>query len=261
MEYPVLRLCFTEQGGIFSLPPNIQDGSLTTVSELHSEGGPISGIYNLLMDLIMFRNDLNVSVTIRKSIGMDGGCLEAMDKNLTDMPIAYYDYPTNIAYEKVFPFQILFESPAGMLHTYRKTNSGGKKKYADLFKNSIKSFTPGLWTAIFFSLLLLAIFLKLRVMLLQKMMTRRKVSFKNDRIQERIKETREPFYQVFCLFFMQDEFDYDMAFPRVISLLVSLSSIVFIPGYFCNLLSTEMVVVEKPVTYCIVCYNSFREKS
>jgi len=76
----------------------------------------------------------------------------------------------------------------------------------------------------------------------------RKVSFKKDRIQERIKETREPFYQVFCLFFMQDEFDYDMVFPRVISLLVSLSSTVFILGYFCNLLSTEMVVVEKPIT-------------
>ena len=59
-------------------------------------------------------------------------------------------------------------------------------------------------------------------------------------------DTSYPFFESFSSFIQHDSSDFSDATRRIITLIISVSSFVIITGYFCNLMATDMVVVDKP---------------
>ena len=59
-------------------------------------------------------------------------------------------------------------------------------------------------------------------------------------------DTSYPFFESFSCFIQQDSNDFSDATRRIITVIISILSFVIIKGYFCSLMATDMVIVDKP---------------
>ena len=59
-------------------------------------------------------------------------------------------------------------------------------------------------------------------------------------------DTSYLFFGPFSFFIQHDSNDFSDTTRRIITLVISVSSFVMITGYFCNLMATDMVLVDKP---------------
>ena len=208
--------------------------------------GALGSPFNLLINAI-WSGSINYTISIASSFGNDG-CQGMIARNQSDASFAMVDFPVNEDYEKVNPVVTLMEEPLFIMQAYNRTH---QRQLVDIAGQSIKSFSISLWMSIVCFVLFMGIFLKIREKVLHNKgpeldyfeMRRdwwlgRKKPWEQD--------TSYPFFESFSFFIQHDSNDFSDATRRIITLIISVSSLVIITGYFCNLMATDMVVVGKP---------------
>ena len=220
METP-LRICTIHVNDIITLREDIPVDQITNIKPYFE--GAASSVANVLMNAI-WSGPINYTISIASSFGTDG-CQGMIAKNQSDASIAIVDFPVNEDYEKVNPVVTLMEEPLIIMQAYNRTH---QKQLADIVRQSLESFSISLWMSIVCFVLFMGIFLKIR--------------------QEIANEecTCYSYFDSFCFFVQHDTNDYPDVTRRTVTLLISVSSFVIITGYFCNLMATDMVVVDKP---------------
>ena len=227
MEAP-LRICYVSLPGTFDLKRGIPIGKVTNVIPRFE--GAISPVVNHVIDHIWPREPVNYTLRVGDSLGTDG-CQGFIAKNQSDLMLGPVDFPVKEEYEKVNPIVTLMEEPLVILQAYNKTRHN--EQLADVVKQSFQSFTVSLWMAIFCFVLVMGTMFVIRREVLQNQM-------------DGEEEDGPSFFYAFVCFVQQDSKDFFDITRNILTLILSVASFVFITGYFCNLMATDMVVVDKP---------------
>ena len=237
----VFRLCFVKLRTLADFEPDHVEGQVY-------EGrprlkGPVATTAETMISMVFPRKVSNYSLRLEKNMGdfdeltgLYDGCLGSVQRNESDAVVIPVAFPTQ-DYEKINPAQIIIQEPLTILQGYKPTTRTG---YADTLKAAVPAFTPGLWMLMFWTLIVFMILFKLKVSFrnsLKKVMKRKKRTKKDDST-----------YEVLSLFIQQDSFDYHDRTRSYLSVLITLMSFILI-NYFCNLMSTEQVVVPKPIIF------------
>ena len=224
METP-LRICTVHLQDYITLREDIPIDKVTNIKPYFE--GAQSSVVNVAVNPFWHRS-INYTISIASSFGADG-CQGMIARNQSDASIAVVDFPTNEDYEKVNPVVTLIEEPLAILQAYNRTH---QKKLADIVGQSLQSFSMSLWISIVCFILFMAIFLRIRHSVL------------HDPGEE--EDTSYPFFESFSCFIQHDSNDFSDATRRIVTLIISVSSFIIITGYFCNVMATDMVVVDKP---------------
>ena len=227
MEAP-LRICFVSLPGTFQLRRDIPVGKVINIVP-HFEGA-ISPVVNHVIDHTWSRQPINYTLMVADSLGTDG-CQGFIARNQSDLMLGPVDFPVKEEYEKVNPIVTLMEEPLVILQAYNKTRHN--EQLADVVKQSFQSFTVSLWMAIFCFVLVMGTMFVIRREVLQNQM-------------DGEEEDGPSFFYAFVCFVQQDSKDFFDITRNILTLILSVASFVFITGYFCNLMATDMVVVDKP---------------
>ena len=243
----VVRVCVIEADGIFNLPKDIKPG--VPYHEKIAFTGGIGRYMGLIWDLLYFIDkNLTVSLHVKNSFGSgDDGCLASISKNESDFAVALYDYPYDQDYEKVYPLSILYEEPVVIFQGYNTTS---RINFVDIFRKTLQSFSLSLWLLLLNTLIVISLIMKIGYNYRKKLDLRCKhpLTTRLSRFTQHKKENHYPFYETFSLFMGQNGSEFNTLFGQIISLIISLASFVLIFGYICNLMATDMVVVDKPIT-------------
>ena len=203
--------------------------------------GPLSATAETTLSMIFPRKVFNYSLRLDKNMGdfdeltgLYNGCLGSVQRNQSDAIVIPVAFPTQ-DFERINPAQVITQEPLTILQGYKPTSRIG---YADTLKAALPGFTPGLSMLIFFTLMVFIILFKL------------KASLQNLRYiyskKRKTKKTAYSTYEIMSLFIQQESFDYHERTRSYLSVLVTMMSFILI-NYFCNLMSTEQVVVPKPI--------------
>jgi hypothetical protein len=237
-----VRLCLVSLNQILTLNNDIPEGVISNVRP--SFGGGFSFAADFILD-ILWVDGINYTVVTTKVFGK-GGCQTSIAKNESDFGVAIVDFPIDEDYEKVNPFVTIFEEPLVIVQGYNKTTY--KPNFADLLKKSMSSFSITLWIAILIVLLGISLLFNLKIKLIRTLLpsfsSRR--SYHKNGLRQRGVEHRNPIFEIFSLFLQKHDRLHSDIYRRTLATAMSIASLVIISGYFCNLMSTEMVVVEKP---------------
>ena len=240
METP-LRVCTVDVKNFLALRDDISIGKVNDIKPYLE--GILGSTFNLLVDVI-WSQPINYTISIASSFGTDG-CQGMIAKNQSDVSIALVDFPVNEDYEKVNPIVRFMEEPLFILQAYNRTH---RRQLADIVKQSFQAFSISLWMSIVCFVLFMGIFLKIREKVLHdsepSLQMRRDWRLKGRKPWKQ--NISYPFFESFSFFIQHDSNDFSDATRRVITLIISISSFVIITGYFCNLMATDMVVVDKP---------------
>ena len=243
METP-LRICTIHVKDLVTLREDIRVDKVNYIKPYFE--GAFGSPFNLLINAI-WSGSINYTISIASSFGTDG-CVGMIAKNQSDVSIAIVDFPVNEDYEKVNPIVTLMEEPLAIMQAYNRTHR--RQKLADIVGQSIKSFSISLWMSIVCFVLFMGIFLKIREKVLHDEEPKLDSKMRRDLWLGRRKpwkqDTSYPFFESFSFFIQHDSNDFSDATRRIIRLIISVSSFVIITGYFCNLLATDMVLVDKP---------------
>ena len=245
MEAP-LRFCTIDLQQILEISEDIPINKVTNIKPSFEGGLAFAG--NFLLDVIWSR-PFNYTVIKADRFGSEG-CEGSIARNETDVAVAIIDFPVNEDYEKVNPVFTLFEEPLVILQAYNRTDH--RQKFADIVQLSLASFSFSLWLAILFLLLVIGIIMKISQKAVKpKQPKLTAFEMRRDwymgRKRKVVQESFHPFFETFSCFMQKRERDFEDFPRRLLIFLVSLASLIIVSGYFCNLMSTEMVVVEKPV--------------
>ena len=236
-----LRICTVDVKSVLSLRNDISIDKVNDIKPYLE--GILGSTFNLLVDVI-WSQPINYTISIASSFGTDG-CQGMIAKNQSDVSIALVDFPVNEDYEKVNPIVRFMEEPLFILQAYNRTH---RRQLADIVKQSFQAFSISLWMSIVCFVLFMGIFLKIREKVLQhegpSLRLRRDLWL--GRRKPWKQNTSYPFFESFSFFIQHDSNDFSDATRRIITLTISISSFVIITGYFCNLMATDMVVVDKP---------------
>lgn len=242
----VLRLCVAEVAEIMALDKNYPRGVTNIRPQFVGDFGFLANF--LVEELLVY--DVNFTI-VQESIFGKGGCQTSIANNESDFGIAMVDYPVDEEYEKVNPFITLFEEPLVILQGYNRTTHD--TKFADIIQQSMKSFSMTIWTLLVVLTFFFGLLFKIRQYTENWKPRKRRLLLSRPGVEyfprrkKKPGNSSDPFFQVMSLFMQTDVEDYDDAYRRILSLILSIGSFVVITGYFCNLMSTEMVTVEKPV--------------
>ena len=236
----VFRFCFMRLGNIVEFDPEPDEGSVYEGRPRFK--GPVAAVAETTLTMIFPSKVSNYSVRLEKNVGdfneltgLYDGCLGSVQNNESDAIMVPVAFPTQ-DFERINPVQIVSQEGLTIIQAYKPTTGTG---YADTLKAALPAFTPGLWMLMFFTLIVFMILFKLKVSLrnsLKKVMRRKRRAKKDDST-----------YEVLSLFIQQDSFDYRDRTRRYLSVLITVMSFILINNYFCNLMSTEQVVVPKPI--------------
>ena len=244
MQAP-LRVCVANMAQIITLNEKIPVGKVTNIRPSF-EGG-LGFIGDFLVDTFWFTN-FNYTVIEATSFGI-GGCQTLIVRNESDMAVALVEVPVNEDYDKVHPMFGIFHEPLIILQGYNLTSRN--HNFADILHQSMMAFTLSLWIALAVILFLIGLMFKVRQFTHNwqhstYFINGRFLPWKSKPTTRKNQNTSDPFFQVMSLFMHSEATDYSDAYRRVLSLVVTITSFVVITGYFCNLMSTDMVIVEKP---------------
>ena len=226
MESP-LRVCTVKIDPFFYPKKYIPLNEVTNLKLAFD--GYLRFIPNFFADMTWYSN-VNYTLTLTDSFGNDG-CEGSISRNESDVALGMVDYPIKHDYHQMNPAITVYDEPIVIIQTYNRSNQ--EQKLADIFKTSLESFSPSLWMLIAFFVFIMGILLSVRRLFLKKEM-------KED-------DLRHPYFEAVSCFVQQDQKDYPDSYRRILTLVTSVASFILIIGYFCNLMSTEMVIVEKPV--------------
>ena len=235
----VFRICLLRLGKIVEFDPEPDEGRVYEGRPTFK--GPVAAIAESALVMGFPTKLSNYSVRFEKNFGdfdeltgLYNGCLGSVQRNESDAIMAPVAFPTQ-DFEKINPVQIISQEALTIIQGYKPTYRIG---YADTLKAALPAFTPGLWMLMFLTLMTFMILFKLKVSLqnlLKKVMRRKRRAKKDDST-----------YEVLSLFIQQNSFDYHDRTRSYLSLLITVMSFILINN-FCNLMSTEQVVVPKPI--------------
>ena len=241
-----LRFCIIEIKQILEISEDVPINKVTNIKPSFEGGLAFAG--NFLVDVV-WSQPFNYTIIKADRFGSEG-CEGSIARNETDGAVAIIDFPVNEDYEKVNPVFTLFEEPLVILQAYNRTDH--RQKFADIVQLSLASFSFSLWLAILFLLLVIGIIMKISQKAVKpKQPKLTAFEMRRDwymgRKRKVVQESFHPFFETFSCFMQKRERDFEDFPRRLLIFLVSLASLIIVSGYFCNLMSTEMVVVEKPV--------------
>ena len=240
MSSDVFRFCFVKLRTLADLKPDHVEGHVY-------EGrpgfkGPLAATAETIHSMVFPSKVSNYSVRLKKNMGdfdeltgLYDGCLGSVQRNESDAVVIPVAFPTQ-DFERINPVQIISQEALTIIQGYKPTNRTG---YADTLETALPAFTPGLWMLIFFALMVFMVLFKLKVSFcnsLRKFMRRKRRAKKDNSI-----------YEVLSLFVQQDCIYFRDRTRSYLSLLITVMSFILINSYFCNLMSTEQVVVPKPI--------------
>ena len=236
----VFRFCFMRWGKLVEFDPEPDEGRVYEGRPRFK--GPFSSAVETTLSMAFPSKVSNYSVRIKKNVGdfddqtgQYDGCLGSVQRNESDAMLFPVAFPT-LDFERIYPVQIVSQELLVIIQGYKPTSRTG---YADTLKAAVPAFTPGLWMLVFFTLMVFIVLFKMKVSLrnwVRKLMKRKRRGKKDYST-----------YEVLSLFIQQESFDYHDRTRSYLSLLITVMSFILINSYFCNLMSTEQVVVPKPI--------------
>ena len=189
--------------------------------------GTVSFVSKIIQDyLVSHHLDLNTTVEVTSKVT---GCYDSIRDNRTDFAVSLQTFPIQ-DYESVLPFQVLLESGLQILSPYTLRDLD-HITYTDFFTTSLKSFSKSLWIMIWFVFSVFCFLLWIR----KKVDPRRKY------------EPRSVVFETLCHLAGCETTDFNNKSGRLISFTMTIGFF-FVFAYYLNLMSTEMVVQEKPET-------------
>ena len=202
--------------------------------QVHAEYPKLSGLVvpatNLFLTSLLGNPTPNMSLVFESgtgSVDQDGlpiGCYASVHKNESDIALTPVEYPIK-DYNKVNPVQVIYEGPLSILSVY-KVDDKEPIEYADLLVNSLKSFDMAIWSVFIFTFFVFAGLL---------------VPWK---LLKRTKGYSCPF-ETFCHMIGQESTNFEDRSGRLISFTMTVGCF-FILEFYSNLMSTDLVVVNKP---------------
>lgn len=236
----IYRLCLSVQQGFLSLenPYEWRNG------QVHLDYPPLVGILSEYMSeifpLILGNAAPNISVVTEPlsgstaNSGSPTGCHGSIYRNKSDITLMPVDYPIQ-DYSKVDPIQAVHEGPLNILSIY-KVEEKNDTVYTDLFEESLKSFDTIIWSVSVSSFLAFAGLLVVRKVILREK-----------------SNGYSPLLEMFSHLIGQASTDFNDRPGRVISTVMTIAFFLIL-AFYLNLMSTDLVVVDKPPTI-----NNYRD--
>ena len=224
------RVCMTPQPGALQVeePYKWQNGQVN--AEYPKTSGFIVPITNLFLTSLLGNPAPNMSLIFESgtgSVNQDGsptGCFASVHNNESDIAYTFVEYPIK-DYNKVDPVQVFYEGPLSILSIY-KVDDKESIEYTDLLVNSLKSFDMTIWSVIILTFVVFAGLLFLWNPL-------------------ECTKGHSCLFETFCHMIGQESTNFEDRSGRLISLTMTVSFF-FILAFYLNLMSTELVVVNKP---------------
>ena len=232
---------------IFELNAKIPRNQLTNIKPV-IEGG-MGRHANYLLDSFWFQG-LNYTII---ETPHTQNCVTSVAQNETDYVSTYVEYPAYEDYDKVNPFTTIADGQIAIVQAYNGTDPSTIK--SDIFRTSISRLNWQVWLTLGFLLVCFAFLLKSRQRFLKRSL---RPHWLKIRSTSRNEETLDAFFQVTSSFCQQACKEYQDSFLNVITFWVYVASFFFLTGYFCNVMSTDMIVVHKPDV--IESYDELYEK-
>ena len=226
-ELSYYRICLLHVDGMLEL----KTPQMWTNGQVNQGFPEVKGSASFLGKIIqdfLVRDHLNLNTTIEETSKLTG-CYDSIRDNRTDIAVTLQTFPTQ-DYELVLPYQVLVESGLQILSSYTLRDLD-HITYADFFKTSLKSFSKHLWLLIWVMFWVFCLFLWFR----KKVKPRKKL------------EPRFVVYETLCHLTGSETTDFTDKSGQIISLTMTVGFFVLSCCYM-NLMSTEMVVQEKPET-------------
>ena len=213
--------------------------------------GPLSAIYYEIMQLY-FSTPLPFNYTVVRQTDRGSfqdvngtklftGCYGSITRNQSDLTLMSVDYPVH-DYEEIVPIQLAIESSLAMLQGYNKSHNHIR---ADIFYSGIKSLNNEVWILTFIAILFFALLFRLKETILFRKEQSNKCLIRK---QTKSKGLLHFFAVSLTHFIQQEETEFKDSLRRFCSILLSIFSFIVIQQYFCNQMTADMVVVEKPTT-------------
>ena len=236
----MLRLCIVSVDTLFTINEEVRDGEVTNIKPVL--GGNMGSYMNFALEVFWFEG-LNYTA-IRLDSNKD--CLDSIALNESDYMPVPIGLPVPQDFEKVNPFTILLETKMSMVQAYNRTDHSNMK--TDIFTTSITGLNWKVWLYLFILLVGLVFLLKIRQRFLKRNFLRRhRLDFRRKKsINCRDEETSDACFHVISAFCQQACKEYQDSFLNTITSWVYFLSFFLITGYFCNVMSTDMIVVNKP---------------
>ena len=238
-----MRMCVVNVETVMVLDENIPIEKVTNIKPYFT--GSFDFVPNFIIEVI-YKN-WNYTVVIASTFGK-GGCQTSMANNETDFGAVVVDYPVDEDFEKVDPVITLFEEPLVIVQGYNKTKPNFN--VADILQVSMTSFPLSIWLVLVFMFLVLGLLFKVRqythhwqpptLFRIGGLMTWKNTAEKDENVSD-------PFFQVWCLIMQTESKDYNDWYRKILSISLTFGSFIVITCYFCSLISTERIVVGKPV--------------
>ena len=224
------RVCIIPQPIVIQIeePHKWEDGQLN--AEYPKLSGLIAPMINLFLSSLLGYPAPNISLVFESgtgSVGQNGlpkGCYGSVHNNESDIALIPVEYPIK-DYSKVNPVQVIYEGSLNILSLY-KVKDKESIEYADLLVNSLKSFDMTIWPVIIFTFFAFAGLL-----------------FVCDSLKRT--EGYSCLFETFCHMIGQESTDFKDRPGRLISFTMTVGFF-FILAFYLNLMSTELVVVNKP---------------
>ena len=199
-------------------------------AEYPKTSGVIVPVTNLFLTSLLGNPAPNISLVFESgagSVGQDGSpiaCYGSVYNNESDIAYTPVEYPIK-DYSKVDPVQVIYEGPLNILSLY-KVDDKVSIEYADFLVNSLKSFDMTIW-----SVTILTFFVFACLLVLWKSLKRTK--------------SYSCLFETFCHMIGQESTNFEDRSGRLISFTMTVGFFFILEFYF-NLMSTELVVVNKP---------------
>ena len=234
----MLRLCVLRVEGIFTINKEAVGGVTNIKPRL--EGG-IGRHNEYFLDSFWFEG-LNYTA---QEVEFTQKCVTSISTNESDYMPTTDEFPVNEDYNKVNPFIVTDEGKIVMAQAYNRTDPSNMK--TDIFITSISGLNWQVWLTLAFLLSSFAFLLKIRQWFLKKpFLSPRRLDLGRKWINYRDEETSDAFFHVISAFCQQASKEYNDSFLGSITFWIYMSSFFVITMYFCNVMSTDMIVVNKP---------------
>ena len=200
-------------------------------AEYPKTSGILVPVTNLFLTSLLSNPAPNMSLVFESgtgSVGRDGspiGCYGSVHNNESDIALMPVEYPIK-DYDKVDPVQVIYEGPLNIVSLY-KVDDKESIEYADLLVNSLKSFDMTIW-----SVIILTFFVFTGLLVLWDSYTPPPRGY-------------PCLFETFCHMIGQESTNFEDRSGRLISFTMTVGFF-FILAFYLNLMSTELVVVNKP---------------
>ena len=201
-------------------------------NEYPKASGSFAQVFRSLMSTMLGDRPPNISVVIELKKGFD--CYQSIRDNQSDITPLPIGYPIK-DFNRVKPIQVLFETPLSILSTYKVDEKSSIIIYADILKNSLKSFDLTVW-----SVVVIVLFIFVGLLILRRLLN----SLKEDTKQGN-DLADSPFFETFSHLIGQESSNFLDRPGRLISLIITLGCFLILVFYL-NLMSTDLVVETKP---------------